>query len=807
MKKKLSLLILPLLLLVASCDYSTSSSIDSSLTTSSISESSDTSSSISSSSAEASTSSTPVYDSSEIIDTLLEASEGNYTLSSTSEYGYTYQTIFTENYYYTTYSYPYQGVILLDNIDSTSDDSKVCYNFEINGDEVLLGTQVTSSNQYVTDINSNYNSLSLISDSYTADLLTDNYDGTFTLENDSSDTLKVTLLGILGYVLGYDASLLGYVSGATLTSLSDGALDIQFNLLTAYVGQIDDELLHATISDVGSSEVTLLEEFIVSNPFDNETLSSDNADVLKRTEGKTISSVDLVAIDPYTGVEERVEVGTFEINFDEDHLFSVMTQSGKKSYENFYRNSGDYLVDGVAEGNGYSININYNNELVYTDAGEDFDSLVGDRGLSQLDDILSLSYQNADGSYTYHGTDADNYLLYLTGGLSVSSVSYLTFEVENGQVTSVSARYGQDTLYGITYYYSINLTFDEKDDFEDPAVFTQEANEGDKEALTEAFEHFNSQTTYSYKYYDLEDKESSPTNYDYTQVYVSEDISLTISYYSGYTVYKGTVDNGDGTLEDFELTYANGTYTATTSSDKYTGSLEDANEITINPLVLESSDENTYTPRPYVTNLAEGIIDDVRALYMDDYTFTLSLDDDNHLASYSYYYNLYGYYYGTRVYEFSFGDDGEIPSSIKTAIENRSDWVVPTTWECAGSVYNPLQTLFGDFADQIPFIYYSGVTDDNHLTGYLMQGGYQGYNSFVYAYGYTDYTPEIQEFVDAYVEYLENYYSETYVKTEDYYINYATYDVAYVNEENDIVIVPNYTTYGEYGIYFFYLDA
>ena len=278
MKKK-ALFILPLIACLASCQTgaSSSSSLSSSQAPSSQTPSSTTSSSSSSSS------STPapvpeVLDTADkIFDYLIAASRGNYTFTSTY-LEREYVNIFTENYYYSSIYYPYSGSVLLENIDADSDDENVLYAYEMDGEEILLGNPQTIRGEqgveYATDINSVYNTLSLLNETdYSSDLLSENADGSFDLENDSSDQAKITFLAILGYSIGYDTSLLGYVKGATLTGLENGSLEIQFNVLPIYESQIDSSEMYGVISDVGTSTYLPLENFRRKNNRSSSLLS------------------------------------------------------------------------------------------------------------------------------------------------------------------------------------------------------------------------------------------------------------------------------------------------------------------------------------------------------------------------------------------------------------------------------------------------------------------------------------------------------------------------------------------------------
>lgn len=789
MKKK-ALFILPLIACLASCQTgaSSSSSLSSSQAPSSQTPSSTTSSSSSSSS------STPapvpeVLDTADkIFDYLIAASKGNYTFTSTY-LEREYVNIFTENYYYSSIYYPYSGSVLLENIDADSDDENVLYAYEMDGEEILLGNPQTIRGEqgveYATDINSVYNTLSLLNETdYSSDLLSENADGSFDLENDSSDQAKVTFLAILGYSIGYDTSLLGYVKGATLTGLENGSLEIQFNVLPIYESQIDSSEMYGVISDVGTSTYLPLENFIASDPLGGESLPDAATGNLKRASGSVTTDVKVTMVDPFSGEKISEPLGTFRVDYDEDHLFTSMTQNGISSLDNYYRGE----EEGGIEKNAYSRKITGANELVLVDAGEGLDSIAGDRGASQVSAIQGQTRLNEDGSYTYHGLGADDYLVYLTG-LAIADASYLTFHVSDGEIESITARYGQSTLEGIAYYFDIVITFGEAEDFVDPSPYVAEATTGDKAILSQAFERFNEEDSFCYTYYDLADKEADPSGYDRMEVYVSEDVVLQVDYHQGAVFYRGSRKVEEGKLVDFSLTKnSDGTYAAEATTPVYEGELMTDYAVTLDPLVLQlvGSNRKTAILRPNVLEVSDYIVSTSKTEYMDPSTFSMTLDAAGNIASYSYDYNMFGLLTGTEQIDFAYGEEGEIPSGVLSALDSMSSWTEPTDWSSCTSVYSLLVTLFGkETADSLPYLYYYGVSEE--LVG-LGVAGNEEYPSTVDAAGFSS-DGSGEDFIAKYTALLESEYADEYVKET---LDDGT--VQYVGEE---VIIQPYCNPGE----------
>lgn len=580
------------------------------------------------------------------------------------------------------------GYVLLD-----VDDEKRPFTFFINdNDEIELGVVAGNS----TDSLSSLTSLKYLSSNpISASDLTMG-EGNYIYNSTNSYLIHsfANLIGLSDY----------YSSISSVDIYFDNFNNFSYRLNLEGYNITNEEVVIGTVSDIGTAKIDSVENFKDSFSLSDEVVS-DNA--LKRLLSTTFQS-------KIVATSTEVDSGREEIVANYELRYTPTEVQFKQSYSGYdrgfyYSKKTSVNEQGIPQDSvGQRSYVDHNNELIdvettarWADVTETFAYKVFNQ---EKADIRKAS----DGSYVYVGMNSDDLFMGVSQFESKGTIGKLEFKVENDVIVGMTVTTVPFSITSSSSYFILTYEVEFAENPEapmKPAPYEAQGEAGaDTEKIKKAFDFFSNPTTH----FSIDVSETyGSTSMNYEGIYDGE------AYYyhqKGSLSGNGYVLKTSGKILPFVID-SNGSATATTPEK--TGTIADVAGFTIAPecFVLDSDGKTIRDRDIGIENpLDYMFIGDSEISYGYQGTgITMTLNGDGLLGTMSYITQILnpvdGSYASIYVtYTYSYGDDITMNSSVKSKLQNL-EFVAPTTWgEESRTLTYAIQKLLDDEDYDVDFV-------------------------------------------------------------------------------------------------------
>ena len=486
---------------------------------------------------------------------------------------------------------------------------------------VQTGTDSDGKTTFYADTNSSCNLLYAFSKDYKTDVLVEK-DGEFFSTDESLVTTMANLMG-LGFLMDEDDPTFYSVG---FSSDEEGKLSFTLHPYAKCESYFQDESLTGPFEDVGMASYSPLEAYIEQNPFDSKnTLSEERAIPLNADMGKAITDIEVVYDD---GIKEKDS--TTERNYASDRTTTIYQTKTTRTRRDYYRAKASDVEEGLEEGGVYELRLEADNTIEKDPIEGISYEEVGGKPSLYLEDILSGSTRDGD-YYFYHGYQADDFLTFLTGYHFLDTEELCLKVGENG-IESLEASFGygneayDENLQLVPYHYEATITFAAYEAIPDLAPFPEDEESQKVDAILA-----NSVSgTYSYTAYDTAMKNDEGT-YMRKETIISDSDVLVLDYgFTGdFEEIKGYRKNDENSFIPYEVTYADGTYTAKALSSPVPGKLSDYfTPLSVSPAVLTFLSDDVLVPKEGVKGFYGRIPTYENGKYIVDDSLRIEVDDE-----------------------------------------------------------------------------------------------------------------------------------------------------------------------------------
>lgn len=695
--KKAALILIPLFLVLSSCQTG-SDNIDSS---GSASESSFTSSSSESEQSFSYSKETiePIdFNAANVISMLDDISKtDNFTLKQSFLLGdaSTSKTYITSKYiYYSAYS---AGYLKLKSFDSEyTSSNEVVYQFNLKNDQVellypLVERDLISSTLYTSLDSFNYML------GYDASSLKEK---DFKLEGKYLYTTNKELVKRLG-------SIAGYPSEAEKETFYKVKISFNKRYELTFVMQmfndsyeiVDVPATKTTFSDVGKTNISAVDDYLSANyDLNLPSLTLEQANPLIFQD-----SQDVISLDNYSevqirngdgGVVAKEEINRSESEYEHTSI-DVMTS---RRLTSLVRNN----EDGIPS----YIGLDYENKLseekfskyhTWTDTYPSCSGFIKKQ--------LKAFRKVADNQYRYYGYEHSSFFASLSNFNGQSGIKWIDIYLTNNKISKVIFTYSTfSDQYddGTTFYYDTAITCNvvASRTIKNPVAYDEKENTS---VISEAFSKFDG--THKFKIFAQNDRTSSIkyiTTYDLNNLLKERTYARTsgeVSFINGYTKIS------DNQCQRFLIDEDSN---AKPNGEIANGSLASLIGFALSPNLLTKTAEGEYTFDSYVLKKATThMILGVNGEDILPSTLVMKIDEEKkEITSIKYDYDDGMLSSGSETISFLYDDDVKINDETLEKIANLATWVEPTSWKDDDEKIDTYLTkYFSDEKANVPYLY------------------------------------------------------------------------------------------------------
>lgn len=595
-----------------------------------------------------------------------------------------------------------EGIIMINNYNSSSIYKKLGYHFTFKNNEVKVGNIATAYDENynqttvlsIKDVNPlkvfNDNLINEIND---FDEVSDAGNGEIIISNFT--TLNV-FLEFLGIANNYDNIITNSSAGLYFKQVNQG--ELVFGFLT-----YDDDFINLVKMDVGEGVIKY------QNPEKNEELAKFSNEF--EIPGEELNNL---AFSIYSDGEYNTKTTITQFENDNAVLSQTINLDVSSSYYRLYSDNLNGMPTDelyVADENGIAITqyIDYENKLVEESVGQSL-GLGMDIQFALLvasQDLDTMGFRStSENTYKYWGADALTIASALSGLTFNMTLDSLTLETVNNKaskltLTSTVSEYADMEGGTIEGYTEIVIELNDHAKAK-PEIKPYETTSETQEIKT-ILDNFESARNYVIEA--LTNNEES-----YVKYYVTEDAIINDSIDAfGDRNINGYVNKNNG-YSDFM--YVNNTPTPVAPLTQ--GSISDLLKIDVAPELFELNEDKTELKiRNYVKGAADHIIlGPDTGLEIVENTFTYKLNDGT----------ISGIKYTGSIAAFGIIGEAEFKITYANSVEDlggselvnilndlkgmSSDWSEPINFTAIPSVYELLVKMYGEeVASEIPYLY------------------------------------------------------------------------------------------------------
>lgn len=634
-----------------------------------------------------------------IAEKLNAAKAGGYRMTY-KEDGNEYYEIYTEKYLFVSKSA--SGSLQLPGYDKTIADTMM-YFYTLESDEVDLGYCMTTKNAIgrVIPLESmaSFNYMLQLKTMTADDIVDGGEQGFFT-----SDT---QVIGLLSGVLGYASSATAF-ERAVFTGEGD-ILNISLILKSEYASD-GFTSVDGTLSDIGTAKVETVENYLKSFVMPEEKATEQSA---SRMIGDEISLE--AEISYYVEGQLQGNPTKAEVRIDATHIFTSYSENGKMVSRMIQKAEDDDPNGGFVKGHAVSTYINGKNETVNYSNGIQFSEYVFPSNYKK--DILNSMMKTGENTYRYFGLDADSFIesiLRSTPGTGKEKVHSVEAHATDGIIDTLTVKYvkkGKNAENGGAPVYSYYKTEIRLLEIEGAIkeIEPYQPEEGITDKIRSAFDVFTSgSVSYHALGYDVKEKEQSPGNFDYNEIFVTDKTVLISKQKLGVLNSISGWTEKDGKIVPFQISKEiDGRMSITATRPSREGdTLTEHITWKASPNVFTMNESNEIVLRPNVLSVSPYIFSGPYAPSMILSTFRMNLDEQGRISTIAYDCDNTSQPMSYEQVDIEYDIEG-LPEKYQTLIDSMGEFVVPTSWaDESPYIVERLAEYFGeDKVADIPYYY------------------------------------------------------------------------------------------------------